>query len=471
MKIQNNIWLLPGGDLKIKTAVWIIIMGLVLQSCENFVEVDVPTNQLLTPAVFEEKATAHAAMTDIYAKIRDNGLLTGGPTGISVTLGLYTDELRYHGSPANTAVNYFNNTLLPTGLDIATYWNNSYNQIYASNSVIAGVRNAIRLSQVDREQLTGEALFVRALVHSYLTGVFGSIPYVTTTELSTNSDISKITTDEVYALAIADLEEALPLLPEQYATTYRVRPNRFAAQALLARLYLYAGRYSEAADAASAVLDQTGLYNMQSDLTLTFKKESPATIWQLSPKAVNGNTLQASVFIFVSPPPTFVSLTTSQMEAFETGDLRKTNWTKTLTNANGAWHHAFKYRQRTASTPTVEMSIVLRLSEVYLIRAEARARAGELNSAIQDVNVIRTTAGLPEANLTTQSQILNAILQERRVELFSEYGHRFFDLKRFDTIDESLTDKTGWESTDRLFPLPQSELNLNTNLLPQNSGY
>jgi hypothetical protein len=109
---------------------------------------------------------------------------------------------------------------------------------------------------------------------------------------------------------------------------------------------------------------------------------------------------------------------------------------------------------------------------MYLIRSEARARQGELSNAKDDLNVIRNTAGLGNTTAVTQNEILDAILHERQVELFSEFGHRFFDLKRFNALDSALSNvKADWNSTDALFPLPQTELNLNPNIGPQNPGY
>ena len=107
-----------------------------------------------------------------------------------------------------------------------------------------------------------------------------------------------------------------------------------------------------------------------------------------------------------------------------------------------------------------------------MIRAEARAKEGDLSGAIEDIDLIRNTAGLPNTTAVTNSEILDEIQKQRRFELFTEYGHRFFDLKRSGTITTVLSAvKPGWNSTDVLWPIPQSELNANPNLLPQNSGY
>ena len=120
----------------------------------------------------------------------------------------------------------------------------------------------------------------------------------------------------------------------------------------------------------------------------------------------------------------------------------------------------------------MEYSIILRLGEMYLIRAEARAHTGDLIGAKEDLNTIRHTAGLEDTSAVTQDEILNAVLQERRLELFTEFGHRFFDLKRFNKIQPVLSAvKPGWDIHDDLFPIPEAELNLNPNLKPQNPGY
>ena len=86
--------------------------------------------------------------------------------------------------------------------------------------------------------------------------------------------------------------------------------------------------------------------------------------------------------------------------------------------------------------------------------------------------MIRNLAGLPNTTADTQEALVAAIVRERRVEFFTEYGHRFFDLKRNNVLDTVLTEtKIGWNTTDRLLPIPDAELSLNPNLAPQNPGY
>lgn len=189
------------------------------------------------------------------------------------------------------------------------------------------------------------------------------------------------------------------------------------------------------------------------------------------PADASFNTLEGSLFIFETGPPPSVALTQALYNAFEPGDLRKTDWIREITDGTTTWRHAFKYKQRATTGVSVEYSILLRLSEQYLIRAEVRARTGNIEGAKSDLNKVRNTAGLPDIAADDATQLVGAILQERRVELFSEFGHRFFDLQRTGTLDNALEGtKSGWDPVDRLWPVPADEIVINPNI-NQNPGY
>ncbi|MFC6095464.1 RagB/SusD family nutrient uptake outer membrane protein [Flavobacterium qiangtangense] len=443
-----------------------------LTGCDSFVDVDMPASQLTSEAVFQTTATANAAMAHIYASVRDNGPLSGSPTGIACLMGGYADELDYYGLAGNSAAFFFSNTVLPTDLQVNSYWNESYAQIYATNAVIESTGSLSPIPQQEKDRLQGEALFLRAWLHFYLAGLYGDIPYVTTTDHAVNSAVSRQPIATVYAKAIEDLEQALLLLPETDLTFSRSKPNRWTAYALLARTYLYAGDYAAASNAASALLNNAALFSLNPDLGQVFLNTSPETIWQLQPEAGNGNSLEALTFIFVTAPPPNVALSQGLTDAFEPGDARRTEWVKAVPGENQTWYHAYKYRQQGPGSSSTENSILLRTAELYLIRAEARARQGELSAAKDDLNAIRLRAGLPVTTAASQPELLDAILQERRVELFTEAGHRFFDLKRYGAADAVLGPvKPNWQSTDVLLPIPENELVRNPNLGSQNPGY
>lgn len=206
------------GSLRVAMLTCGCLAGLMLvfTGCESFLETQVPDSQLSTPLVFEDKSTATAALTEVYAKMRDNGMLSGSSNGLSYSMGLYADELDFYASTAEDGFLYHSNGLLAGSVTVKNMWSNAYSQIYGANAVIQGVEQSNSLLAADRDQLKGEALFIKALLHFYLTNLYGSVPYVNTTDYALNRVAAKKTTAEIYALVKRDLLEAAALLPENY---------------------------------------------------------------------------------------------------------------------------------------------------------------------------------------------------------------------------------------------------------------
>ncbi len=118
-----------------------------------------------------------------------------------------------------------------------------------------------------------------------------------------------------------------------------------------------------------------------------------------------------------------------------------------------------------------EYNVVFRLAEIYLIRAEAFYAMKQYGQATAALNVVRKRAGLSEYQFTDTSLLWDAIIAERQKELFAEWGHRWFDLIRWNTIDEVLGKaKTTWQPYAKYLPIPSKEILLNT-YLTQNPGY
>lgn len=452
----------------LKESIWALLLFLAVlaSGCDSFTEADPPHSQLSGAVVFEDIKTADAAMAGIYISMRDGGLLSGSFSGMTYKLGLYADELDNYAP----GINYFHsNSLFADNSDILDSWTKSYSQLYALNAVLEGVSASVNLKPQEKDRLRGEALFLRALLHFCLSNLYGSVPYVQTTDYNINSRIEKISPAVMAEHITADLNEAVLLLPEEYTAAERVRPNRFAAYALLARVELYNGKWAEAAEAASAVINSPQ-YSL-SPVSSVFLKESPETIWQFQPDGEGSNTREAQLFIFTSGPPPQTALAASLMAAFEPSDQRKAQWTKAVTEGAAIWYHSFKYRERAGTGTSKEYSIMLRLAEQYLIRAEARAQQGDIIGAEQDLNTIRNRSGLGNTPAASTDEMIQAVMQERRVELFTELGHRFFDLKRNNSLDAVLAVKPGWNAYDALWPIPAQELRANPKLNPQNTGY
>lgn len=452
----------------------IIISLLVISgySCESFVEVNSPSGQLSTEEVFENKSTANAAISNIYASLRDSGMLTGNSVSITTKMGAYTDELNFYGISSGTTLNFYNNTLLPTNPQVVSWWKTAYSQIYAANSVIQGVTASATLVTSDKNQFIGEALFIRSLLHFYLLNLYGDVPYVTATDYKQNTTIGRSSTNLLYPKIIEDLQNSYSLLPESYLSADRTRANKAVVMALLARVYLYSRAWAEAANAASYILNNTGTYKWENDLSKIFLKGSTVTIWQYKPGVEGQNSAEGGSMILLTGPPADVALNPNFVNAFEIGDQRKQKWIGSVSKGTSTWYFAAKYKVKLKTATSTEYSIILRLAEQYLIRAEARAQQGDLIGAKEDLNKIRQNAGLGNTPAVSQQEILEAVIRERRFELFTESAHRFFDLKRTGQLDSQLTGvKNGWNSTDNLLPVPESELTLNPNLLPQNPGY
>ena len=448
-----------------------ILTGLFM-GCESFVEVDLPDDQLYGESVFNEETTATAALNAIYAAYRDNTLLTGKIFGMSYLLGHYSDELTLYTLSLPDVEEFNSNAVLATNTLIENQWNNSYNLIYQANSILEQIEAGSQLENLVAQQLKGEALFNRALIHFYLMNLFGEIPYVRTSNYQENTNPTRLSEAEVIEELISDLEKSFSLLGESYNNLNRTRPNKWTCSALLAKVYLYAEDWEAASSEATQILKQTGLYTLEDDLDAVFLKDSRETLWQLSAANAGGNTIEATNFIFVQTPPPDSALSENLLNAFEAGDERATSWIGYLSDGNTTYAYPNKYKENTNTGTSVELSIVTRLAEVYLIRAEAQARLNNTTLALQDLNQIRRRGGLADLKATAGLKLLDAILVERQRELFTEHGHRFLDLKRIGKVDEVLgTLKNGWESTDRVLPIPQNELEINPNLQPQNPGY
>mgnify|MGYP003659124915 CR=1 FL=1 len=308
-------------------------------------------------------------------------------------------------------------------------------------------------------------------MHSLLVGIFGDVPYIDTPNYLENNIATRTPMNEVYDHIIADLDLAIPLLED--VSGERVLPNKSAAQALLARMYLYVGNFAMAETTATSVIDTHAL---EPDVNKVFLKESQETLWQFKPGTSIRNTWEATVLIIRAVPSTTAHpLTDDLLAAFEPNDLRRSNWvgSKSSTNGQETLYFAHKYKEPLINTrqPILEHSIIFRLAEQYLIRAEARTHLDKIGDAQADINIIRNRAGLGNITATTTNALLDAILQERRVELFTEHGQRWFDLKRLGDPAEVLASlKPNWRNTDILFPIPETDVLANPNL-EQNDGY
>lgn len=443
---------------------------LLISACSDFVEVNPPRNTLVSQTVFEDPLTVESALADLYYSMREQQGLVSGTFGLTTAMGIYGDELEYYGFNANY-LQMYNHTLVAGNDAILAWWRQAYHLIYSANTIIAGVDRSSGLTTLEQNRAKGQALFVRAYMYSLLVSLYGEVPYITGTDYEVNNRVSRMPKAEVYNGIISDLRESIVLLDGfEDSLNERVVPNRHTAMALLSRIYLYVENW-EMAEALTTELITA--FPLEADLDKVFLKDSPETIWQLKSEEGN-NTKEAAQLIILSIPGQNYALTDALLESFEDGDLRLEHWVGNASDADETitLHYAHKYKANGNETTTSEHSILFRSAEQYLIRAEARAHLENLVGAQTDLNAVRSRAGLPGTLATTQKELLSAILQERRVELFTEQGHRWFDLERTGKVQEVMVaQKPNWRATDVVFPIPEAELDTNPNLLPQNPGY
>ncbi|MET3501362.1 hypothetical protein ABIC45_002974 [Mucilaginibacter rubeus] len=443
-----------------KTFILFIIISALSYSCKKIAKVDLPPNQLAEEKVFSDTTSIKAATAGLFTQLGtvDANLVRNA--------SLYTDELKTTATSASNT-EFANSSLTVTNSSVLSIWQNLYSTIYKANEMIEGLHNTKAISEDASNSAIGESMFIRGYSYLLLTRIFGDVPLVLSTNAKSNATISKSSSASVLLQSIADFTTAKQLLTTDYPLNNgKTTANKFAALAYLSTACLEAGQYNRADSAATAVI-ASGKYSLLSDIKGVCTANNDEAILQLF------NQIGVSPLNLITTsgiPQNQISETL--ITSFETGDNRKANWIETIVVAGTPYYFPFKYKQRSASSgANAEYSTYMRLAEVYLNRSEARARIGDIAGSLADINIIRNRAGLPPLALTLKNDLLNAILHERQIELFNENGSRFFDLKRFGLLDQTLSRiKPLWKATGEVFPIPQTEILNDPNLI-QNQGY
>jgi hypothetical protein len=465
-----------------------------ITGCKKLVTVDAPLTSINSQNVFENDETAISVLNGLYTRFSTDAEalnldFSGGTDGISLYTGLSADEIAINSqnSAGDHALAFYQNQLTSTPSDIRDFWTKLYSQIYITNAAIEGLNGSHALTPLVKAHLLGEAKFMRAFYYFYLVNLYGDVPLVISTDYKKNALLARAPKDIVYQQMVQDITDAINLLPFVFVdktvvapTSLRSRPNQWAAKSLLSRIYLFQGKYELAEVQATDVINNTSLFQLNS-LNDVFLANSTEAIWQIQPvgNENNSNTSDGKLFILDGDGPTAQHpfyLSSQLIAAFETGDQRKVNWTKSVTVGTSIFNYAYKYKIGDVNSATFEYYMIFRLAEQYLIRAESRAHLNNLSGAKDDLNLIRTRAGLTNIVTTDMSLLLAAIAKERQVELFTEWGHRWFDLKRTKKINDvmgivtPLKGGTAWMPTDALYPILLHELQSGISLT-QNPGY
>ena len=441
-----------------------------LGSCRKYLEIDLPKDQITSTAVFDNAANTLAAVNGLYTyALKPANFLTYQGDFL---LGITADEFQY-------SLNYYDefmtNSIAPASYNLGGIWSLFYQVIYQANGIIEKVPGSPVADNLKATYIA-EAKIFRAFCHLYLTSYFGDVPLIQTTNVTVTSSAKRTAKADVLKAIATDLQDAESILAP--GTIRNGRFNKWMATALLARVYLYQKDWANAETKATALIADSTDFTLVKDLNKVFLRGSKEAIWQVN--TAGGANDNYTYFAGVNVPSPSTSIYTmvrpELYNAFETGDGRKAAWIGSATISGVSFNYDYKYKS--ISTPSsaalVEDYMLLRLAEQYLIRAEARAQQSNLSGAIDDINAIRSRAGLPGISYSTaQSDVLLAIEQERRVELFGEgYGHRWIDLNRTGRANVVMTAEkpATWKSTSTLFPIPATELANNPALSPNPSN-
>lgn len=442
----------------------------IFAACDDFVDVGSPETKVGAEIAFNSDATATSTVLGLYDNAVNNIVPFYGPV-----MGNSSDELQASDSSYD---NFRSNTVSTTGFRLRyNLWIPAYNVIMQANLAIQGLNDSKSLTPSVKDQLLGEAKFMRAFTYFYLVNIFGDVPLPLEPNVIANASLPRSPATEVWNQITKDLTEAKMALGESYpSSSFRTRINKSVATAFLARVYLYQKQWINAEAEATNIINNTD-YRLV-DLGEKFLNTSEETIWQfynIDGVSKSGKVYQANEGFL---PTCFLTSTLS--DSFEPNDMRKSEWVKLITVGEMPFNTIYKYKSFAGTAN--EYDIVMRLSEQYLIRAEARAQQNKIDGnqgALADLNSIRNKAGLGDLSGLNTAQTLLAVENERKWELFGEWGHRWLDLKRTPSVvDPTLTRaddvlsvlKDAWKPSAILYPIPAGEITLNPKLT-QNTGY
>lgn len=449
MKNSIKIWLLAGTTLSMVAA------------CDSRLDVK-PTQTI------EE---TNALLTEQDVQIT----LQGAYDGLS-SVNLYGGAIQYSGEflgddrevifggTYSTLDEIWRKTITPSNTVVRDIWLSAYNTINRANNVLAGLD---KVGTANRAGIEGQALFIRGSLYFELVRLFAKqwndgtntanpgVPLILTPtrDITTADYKARNTVAEVYTQIIADLTKAEQSLTNSAGSGYATKN---AASAQLARVYLQQANYAGARDAANRVI-QTGVNTLNPDFTKIYADASSGSelIFKILVSEQDGaNDLNTFYASSVNQGRGDVRVQSKHLALYTTGDVRGTFFNRASNNT-----FTSKYNDQFGDVP------VIRVTEMYLTRAEANFRLGTTTGAtpLADINAIRTRAGLPA--LTTAQLTLDAILKERHLELAFE-GQQIHDVKR----TAGRVGTVAFSANNLVMPIPQREIDTNKQLV-QNPGY
>lgn len=440
------------------SAVYLISLTLLLSSCKKYLEL-VPNNALPTATAITDAGTARAAIIGAYDGLQ-NYYSADYPTLGTIT----ADHVVFNGTLSEYL--QLDQNAIPTDnvITVAAY-RKIYSMINSANSVIAGVPAVTDplLTEAEKNKILGEAYFLRALGYFDLARGWGGVQIQLnpTQDLNALKGVKRSTLAETYGQVQSDLIQAEALLPADDANT-RNRAQKSTARALRARLHLYRENWAEAEAYATQVINQpkyklvsnyktfftSPFLSTEAVLELSFSANDRNSFWNLWYPSSSGGQYT------LKPSASFIE----KINDPAVGGSRSS-----LIAGSGNSVYGVLYN---TSGVSIDPAYLIRIAELYLIRAEARAQQGNLTAAREDLNAIRSRAGIALFTGGDQAALLQAIADENSLE-FAFEAHRWFDLARTKKTGEvlGLTNADFW-----LFPIPYSDILSDPDVV-QNPGY
>lgn len=421
----------------------------VLASCEKMLDME-PKMDLSDKTALTTTQGLQSALIGAYDRMQ-GGDLYGGRIWVSGDMIAGNVKISGEQNTVYEELQMLNKTMSADNRITASFWSNAYFTINLVNNVIKEIANVNDADiAANKDRLEGEALFIRALLYFDMVRYIGNpvsglgVPYLQEPS-GIDAKPARDNMDVCYQNIIADLKRAAELLP----ASNKDRATKWAAKALLARVLFYQGDYPGSVQACTEVINGGGFTlepQIISNYSATKSKEMIFGIMSTeadgSCGTLNGYYRYKSSGKF-SPSNDYIQVLASEKSA---GDNRVL---QLYENIDGKFFTK-KFDDRYMHVP------VLRLSEMYLTRAESRAMINPDDpEALADLNVIRHRAGLSDAKKAT----LSAIYLQRIKELAFE-GDHFHNMKRLKKDIAGLP----WNDGKLLFKVPQRELDVNPNL-------
>ena len=467
-------------------------------SCKKFLEEN-PKHVVSVTNYYKTEQDAISAVNSIYAYL--NSYNAGSTAGVYhstfwVTAGLASDELQNNqlGAPQFDQLGTFSYS--PQNAAMQEIWTMHYKTITIANIAIERIP-LIEMNTNLRNRLIGEARFLRGLMYFNMVRMFGKVPLVLKELEPLRPPVA--TVDAIYAQIHSDLDAAEAVLPPSYDPgNGRGRATNGAALALHAKVYLTQKNFPKAAEKSKAVIE-TGRYDLWEDFAAAFKlanRGGKEAVFSVGFGDANGAIIFWEVGQFlVRLLPRELSEegvinaqgwqfpTVQLYNSFDQNDRRRAvTFVTEIHKANGSVEtirpYIQKYWDRVAEPKGNESSQdfpVIRYADVLLMYAEAANEIDQPLEAHKYINMVRKRARfdgavyrntLPDYVGLNKADFRAAVLKERRFELTAE-GHRWFDLARTGTLEALVPQaKPGVTPAPRhyLFPVPQAERDLNSNL-------